>query len=245
MNPLIALEDPQTGRIWKLDKYREIKNIYADVYERWVVNCVVPIDVVREMIKPDFLEPILVKGKAVLSLCAIFMRHAAPSWMPLQFGPGSHNCALRIACIDKRDGSQAVWVDDRHTDSFLGPAVGLLGFPPVITGLKVEQHEKGLQFLTRDKSVECVLTEGRADDENLFEKDSDFDDYFCAGIRSYSHHGKGKRIDIIDLHKLKDNKFKRQNLKGTLKTPLGEFKVESVFLTKDGHYQWVYEGRLE
>lgn len=244
MNPIIAIEDPDTGKIWKLDQFKEIKNVNADVYERWVVNCVVPERVLEEMIKVDFLEPVLVKGKAVLSLCAIFMRHAAPTWMPLVFGPGSHNCALRVACIDKRDGSQAVWVDRRHTDSFLGPVLAILGFPPVITGLKVDHPEGKLEFHTKNDELECLLNKTGKQQSVLFEKDRDFDEYFCAGVRSYSPYGKGDRVEIIDLHKMKDNHFYQQKMDGVLKTEFGEWPVESVYLTENGLYQWVYEGRI-
>lgn len=244
MNPLIAIEDPDTGKLWRLEHFKEIKNVNADVYERWVVNCTVPLKVLEEMIQVDFLEPILVKGKAVLSLCAIFMRHAAPTWMPLKIGPGSHNCALRIACKDKRDGSQAVWVDRRHTDSFLGPVLGILGFPPVIGGLKVEHTENKLDLISKDNELQCKLTLGKERKSVLFDADADFDEYFCAGVRSYSPYGKGERVEIMDLHKMKDNKFFKQKLEGVLTTQFGEWQVESVYLTENGLYQWVHEGKV-
>lgn len=244
MNPLIAIEDPDTGKTWKLDKFKEIKTVNAEVYERWVVNCIVPESVLQEIIKLNFLEPVLVKGKAVLSLCAIFMRKAAPTWMPLELGPGSHNCALRVACIDKRDGSPAVWVDRRHTDSILGPVLGLLGFPPVNTGLKIIHTDEKLEFHTKTKELECLLTKCETDKLSLFATDQNFEDYFCAGIRSYSPYGKGSRIDIIDLHKKKDNRFYLQNMEGTMKTQFGEWPVESVYLTEDALYQWVFEGKV-
>lgn len=246
VKPLIAIKDPQTGQEWKLDKFKEIKNIYADVYERWVINCVIPKQIIDKILPLDFLEPVLVNGKAVLSLCAIFMRHAAPSWMPLSFGPSSKNCALRIACIDKRDGSPAVWVDPRYTDSFLGPIVGLLGFPPVQNNLTVEQSDGELNFLTKKSSLECRLKAcEQSRESSLFPESTDFDDYFCAGIRSYSSNDKARRIDIIDLHKLKDNKFKKMDYEGSLQTEYGTWFVESVYLTEDGHYQWVHEGKVE
>lgn len=244
LNPLVTLKDPDTGKIWKVDQFKEIKNVNADVYERWVVNCVVPKDVLQKLIQVDFLEPVLVKGKAVLSLCAIFMRHAAPAWMPLNMGPGSHNCALRVACTDTRDGSPAVWVDKRHTDSFLGPVLGLLGFPPVITGLKVKQREDELKFICKGRELVCELQTGYGSQESLFDRDKDFDDYFCAGVRSYSPFGKGNRIEIIDLHKMTDNGFHKKELTGILKTHLGEWAVESVYLTENGLYKWAHEGQV-
>ena len=155
------------------------------------MNCIVPKEIISKILKFDFLEPALVKGKAVISLCCIFMRHAAPVWMPLHLGPGSHNCALRVACIDKRDGTQAVWVDPRHTDSFLAPVLEFLGFPAVNTGLKVVEEDERLELVTKAGDLECHLV--KAEDEKefaLFDTDQDFTDYFCAGVRSYSEHGK-------------------------------------------------------
>ena len=68
-----------------------------------------------------------------------------------------------------------------------------------------------------------------------------FDKYFCAGIRSYSHHR--KNIDVIDLHKLKDNKFIEVGMNGVLETEYGLWPVDSVYLTENGLYKWIYQGR--
>ena len=240
----LKVEDPQTGKVWEVSKKNKIKDVSADVYARWVINCVVPKEIVRKVVKLDFLEPIMVKGKAVLSLCCIFMRHSAPVWMPLHLGPASHNCALRIACIDKRDNTQAVWVDHRHTDCFLAPVLEFLGFPEVHTGLKVIEEENRLELTTKFGAINCRLTKSEADGYRLFDNDEEFGEYFCAGIRSYSEHGSKNQIDIIDLHKLKDNKFKRKPFNGTLSTPYGTWFTESVYLTENGMYQWVYEGKV-
>lgn len=239
-----AIKDPKTGKLWKIERFKEIKRVNADVYARWVVNCIVPAAELKEMINIDFLEPHPVKGQAVLSLCAIFMRHAAPAWMPLKIGPGSQNCALRIACTDTRDGSPAVWVGSRHTDSFLAPALALLGFPAVKNDLKVTENTHLLNFETEDNSLECRLKKIKTKTKRsrLFDKDSDFDNYFCAGIRSYSN--SGKHTEIIDLYKLKDNHFTAQQMRGFLNTEYGCWPLESAFLTEDGLYQWVYEGRV-
>ena len=56
--------------------WRLTRVIDAEVHHRWVANVVVPPQVVRRLVLPAFLEPITVAGKPVLSLCAIFMRHA-------------------------------------------------------------------------------------------------------------------------------------------------------------------------
>lgn len=234
--------DPKTGKVWQLKGLKNIKDVYADVYARWVFNCVVPEAKLKELIGIDYLEPQLVRGKGVLSLCAIFMRHAAPSWMPLNLGPGLQSCALRIACIDKRDGSPAVWVGTRYTDSFLAPVLAFLGFPSVNNDLRVTEDDEKLDFETKDKTLECRFEKVKEKTQSvLFEKDTDFDDYFCAGVRSYSP--SNDRTDIIDLHKLKDNKFQKKNMQGFLNTEFGCWPIESAYLTENGLYKWTCEGR--
>jgi hypothetical protein len=246
MKPFMSFKDPKTGRVWKLDNYQVIKNVKAHVSARWVMNCVVPKEILKKLIKADFLEPILVKDKAILSLCCIFMKHAAPSWMPLQLGPSSHNCALRVAVTDTRDDSAAVWVDTRHTDSFLAPVLEPLGFPAVQNGLEVKDQKQTLELRTAAGHLHCQLQDDEHKSEfPLFEKDSDFDQYFSTAIRSYSQHDDKGQLNIIDLHKLTDNRFMRQNMQGTLNTPYGNWFVESVYLTEDGHYEWVYEGNVK
>ena len=245
MKPLIQIKDPGSEKVWEIDTGKKIRNIYADVNERWVINCVVPQQIIRKIVPLDFLEPVLVKGKAILSLCAIFMTNAAPDWIPLQFGPASKNCALRVACMDIRDGSHAVWVDPRHTDSFWGPVIGLLGFPPVHTGLKVYQNETQLDFVTKNNSLQCLMKKAEPQESDLFPKSEEFDEYFCSGVRSYSQHERNADIDVIDLHKLKDNKFEKMNFEGVLKTEYGNWITESVYLTRNGHYHWVFEDSIK
>ena len=244
MARLLTLKDPQSPKSWTFDPFKRIKSVHADVYARWVINCIVPLKIINTLLTTTpFLKPQLINGQAVLSLCAIFMRNAAPSWMPLHLGPGSQNCALRIACIDTRDKSSAVWVGERHTNSFLAPALEFLGFPPVANDLCVTEAEEMIDFQTADNSLICNLHEGKTETSvALFKEDKDFETYFCAGISSYSTHN--QRTEIIDLHKLKDNRFENKNMQGRLKTSLGEWPVESAYLTKNGLYQWEHVGRL-
>ena len=242
---LLSFTDEKTGKVWTVDPLKKIKDVNADVYARWVINCVVPKELLRKILLADFLEPVLVKGKAILSLCCIFMRHAAPVWMPLQIGPSSHNCALRIACIDKRDDTQTVWVDPRYTDSQFAPLLELLGFPKVSTGLDVVEEADRLELITDDGALNCQLRRREPQEEaGLFAETTDFDAYFGAGVRSYSHHGNKDQVDIIDLHKLSDNKFKKMPYEGILQTQYGRWFVDSVYLTEDGKYRWVYEGHV-
>ncbi len=246
----LTLHDPESGRCWEIPRKR-VTSIYAEVTERWVANVIVPKAIVRELVVPKFLEPVPIEAGYILSLCAIFMKHAAPDWAPLAMGPASRNCALRIACRDTRDGSPAVWVDHRYSDSFLVEALAKLGFPEVHACLKVKMNQQGkgddsITMETRDEAVALHLREtaqkmGTTD--TAFPDAQAFEDYFCEGIRSYGPGTKPGTVTMVDLHKCSDNHFEAlPQYRGTLHTPMGEWPVDSLYRTQNGLYEWRYEG---
>lgn len=246
----IRIEDPVDGRVWEIPN-RRVHTVMADVSERWVANVIVPKAVCRELIGPDFLEPVRTKAGYVLSLCAILMRHAAPDWAPLKLGPASRNCALRIACVDTRDGSDAVWVDHRYSDSCLVEALAKLGFPEVHAHLKVDQGRdlyghRQFAMETKDNMLDLRLVEYPdlcREDSRAFGDTATFERYFTAGIRSYGPGAERNRYTIVDLHKRSDNHFEAMaRYFGVLRTAWGSWPVESVYRTINGRYEWRYEG---
>jgi len=246
----IRIHDPVADRTWEVPR-RKVTSLLAEVSERWVANVIVPEAVVRTLVRPDFLEPIRVSAGYVLSLCAIFMKHAAPEWAPLRMGPSSRNCALRVACFDTRDRTPAVWVDHRYSDSILVEALAKLGFPEVHAKLKVnlerdfEGHRR-FSMATDDNLLDLNLLEypgvqrvrGRA-----FQSTEAFEDYFTSGIRSYGPGTTPNVSTIVDLHKRSDNHFEAMDRYfGFLRTAWGNWKIDSVYRTRNGLYEWRYEG---
>ncbi|MEN8661666.1 MAG: hypothetical protein ACN4GF_04290 [Lentimonas sp.] len=246
----IRIEDPTSGQTWEVPR-RKVTSVFAEVSERWVANVIVPEAVVRELVGPSFLEPIPTKAGYMLSLCAIFMKHAAPEWAPLKMGPASRNCALRVACIDTRDVSQAVWVDHRYSDSKLVEVLVKLGFPEVRANLEVTSDRdfyghRTLQMATRDNMLDLQLVEypeAQRVHGKAFIDTQSFEDYFLAGVRSYGPGTKPETATIVDLHKRSDNRFEpMERYFGVLRTAWGNWKVDSVYRTVNGLYEWRYEG---
>ena len=248
----IEILDEETGRLWQVPRKR-VQSVFADVSERWVANVLVPEEVCRDLVKAPFLEPVPVRGRYVLSLCAIFMRSAAPDWAPLKIGPASRNCALRVACRDVRDGSDAVWVDHRYSDSVLVEAPSKLGFPAVHAKLEVDLDRdfygrRKVEMRTKDHLVDLRLIEYpdlkrlRSD---VFESALEFENYFGAGVRSYGPGATKHAVTIVDLHKLRGNHFEAMGRYfGCLYTPMGNWTVDSVYRTRNGLYEWRYEGNV-
>ncbi|MGJ8654269.1 MAG: hypothetical protein ACSHX8_13500 [Opitutaceae bacterium] len=250
---MIRIHDPENDQIWEVPR-RKVTSVFAEVSERWVANVIVPEAIVRELVTPSFLEPIPTKAGYVLSLCAIFMKHAAPEWAPINMGPASRNCALRVACRDTRDGTQAVWVDHRYSDSHLVEALAKLGFPEVRAKLKVETKRdfyghRTMEMTTADNMIDLRLVE-YPDAERVhgkaFADTQTFEDYFMAGVRSYGPAKTPNQATIVDLHKRSDNRFEAMSRYfGVLRTAWGNWRVDSVYRTRNGVYEWRYEGDVE
>ena len=246
----IRIYDAENDTTWTVPR-RRTHTVVAEVSERWVANVIVPEAVCRALIGVPFLEPIRTEAGYVLSLCAIFMKHAAPDWAPLKLGPASQTCALRIACVDTRDGSQAVWVDHRYSDSVLVEALAKLGFPQVHAKLQVErgrdsyQHRQ-LLMSTLDHMIDLRLIEypeAPVAEPRAFADTQAFEDYFVAGIRSYGPGGAEGRIAMVDLHKRSDNHYElMEHYHGYLRTAWGNWRVDGIYRTRNGHYEWRYEG---
>jgi hypothetical protein len=249
MNPTpqpIRVTDPATGRQWSVPA-RTITRFDADVAERWFINAALPPALFRRIVTAPFLEPDLRDGRIVLSLCRIRMRHGAPDWAPLHFGPATDNCALRVGCIDARDGSPAVWVDRRCTDHVLGCVLKRLGFPPVDPCLEVRRSDDGgLDLGTRDGLVACTAGLGNAPAPRLFASDGDLTTWVAAGVRSYAAAPVRGRFRVIDLEKGSPNAFvQRAGWTARLTTPWGGWDADGVYRTVDGTYQWRVLGTVD
>ena len=242
--PTITFRDPVTGAVYEIPR-KPITTIDADVRERWVVNIVVPQEQARALVPLPWLKPIPARGLGIISLCAIFMRHAAPPWAPLKVGPPSHNCALRVACTDTRDGTQAVWVDHRYTDCQLARVLPYVGFPPVIPALRIVRDERTLALHTG--TIDCVI---EADDDaplpHAFATAEDFEVYFGAGIRSYGPAARRDAYTVVDLEKRSTNHFiHRADRRALLRIGAQAQLADGVYCTRDGTYRWRYLGLVD
>ncbi len=233
----IQVRDPATGRVWTIPA-RAITRLDAEVAERWFINVALPPGRFREIVPAGFLQPDLRHGRMVLSLCRIRMRRAAPDWAPLVLGPASDNCALRVGCIDLRDGSPAVWVDRRLTTHVLGGIMKRLGFPPVEPGLMVRQEDDvGLALTAADGTVACNAGPGNGHPPILFADGDELTTWVTRGVRSYAATARAGRFLMVDLEKGSPNVFhQRQGWIARLTTPWGEFASDGVYRTCDGIY---------
>ncbi len=243
----LTVTDPVTGHIWHIPR-RPTTRLHADVRERWFLNVAVPVHLFPAIVPAGFLRPALRQGAVVLSLCRIAMRHGAPTWAPLHLGPACDNIALRVGCIDQRDGTPAVWVDHRYTDHVLGHVLPLLGFPAVHPWLETTQTADRFTAHTLDDAVAAEATDvGRPQvAPRLFTDGNELTDWVTAGVRSYGPTENPTRYAMVDLEKCGHNRFVHlPTWRGILATPWGHWIVDGVYATRDGFYEWRYLGEVD
>jgi hypothetical protein len=242
----IRVRDPRDGKVWSVP-VRPTTRLDADVAERWFVNVALAAACFRSVVPLPFLAPDLRHGCAVLSLCRIRMRHAAPDWAPLALGPASDNCALRMGCIDTRDGSPAVWIDRRLTTHILGRVLRRLGFPPVEPDLVVRSgHPDALTLHARTGTLRCEVRPGSAAAPRLFADAMELTTWVTAGVRSYARAAVAGRFEVVDLEKGSPNVFVHlADCGGRLSTPWGCWPIDGAYRTIDGAYQWRVLGMVD
>jgi hypothetical protein len=247
----LLITDPATGNRWRLPA-RPVSRVDAEVAERWFLNVALAPERFREFVPLEFLAPDLRGGRAVLSLCRIRMRHGAPDWVPLELGPACDNCALRVGCIDLRDGSPAVWVDRRTTTHVLGRALRLLGFPAVDPELRMVRADDQALVMDAGGGIHAEVRAGQAPHAGrdprggLFADAAELTAWVQRGIRSYTAAAEDGRYLVVDLEKEGARDFSAcAGWGGWLRTPRGAWPVDGVYRTSGGRYRWRVLGRID
>jgi hypothetical protein len=250
MTTALALETERdcTGTLsgdWSAQGHDQI-DIDAEVMERWLVTARMHPRRFRELVPAPFLEPRLVDDSLVIGLCAVRMRHTAPAWMPLQRGPASLICAIRIACR-QQDGQPCSWVTRRHTSTALALALTAAGFPQVSGGL-IEQRaaDGGLALSAEDGLLQVRLSPGHAADPELF-ADADAMQAFVAGCeRSITPGRLPGRWAVMGLSHQGGGAFAHcRGWEGWLRTPWSDCTIDGIYRMTGGVCRWSSGGEVD
>lgn len=230
-----------------MPRHEQAHAITAEVSELWVANVVVSEAVCRELIRLPFLEPVSTKAGYLISLCLVFIKHAASSGIPREMGPSSKNCALRVACVDTRDGTPAAWVDHCYSnDSVLIEALNRSEFPEIHARLQVERGRdtymhRQLNMHTSDNMIDLRLVEypeAPAAEPSAFDNVEAFEKYFTAGVRNYGPDGRDD-YTVVDLQKCCDNRFELMDQHyGCMRTAWGNWRVDGAYRIRNSIYEW-------
>lgn len=108
----------------------KLPTIHGYIDRRILVNFTADADVVRKII-PEPFRPKVYKGKAIVGICLIRLKHIKPKGFPDFMGLASENGAHRIAVEWEEDGQtkEGVYITRRDTSLKLNALVGGKLFP--------------------------------------------------------------------------------------------------------------------
>ncbi|MGJ1286554.1 DUF2071 domain-containing protein [Sphingobacterium spiritivorum] len=183
----------------------KIPVIHGYIERRLLINYTVDPEIVSGILPGPF-RPKLYKGKAIVGICLIRLKHIKPKGIPDFLGIGSENAAHRIAVEwDEEDiVKEGVYIPRRDTSSRINAVVGGRIFPGkhhlATFDVKEKQHAYHIDILSSDQTSVSIF----AALSDTFTKDSIFGtldevaDFFEKGCDGYSPNGKS--FDGLRLH---------------------------------------------
>jgi hypothetical protein len=199
-----------------------LNNLRGTIEQRFLVNYRIDPDRVSAILPPPF-TPELVDGYAIGGICIIQLK-IGPRWLPRPLGFRSHNGAHRIA-VTLPDGSSAVYVPQRHSNSRLNTVLGGRLFPgvhrkaditPIVSGDRI-----GVELVSRDGLTDVAVVGTPTDalpESSVFESVDHVSRFFEQGSLGYSDTRRSHRYDGMELR-----------TKNWSVTPLAVDRVSSTF----------------
>ena len=250
---------------------RVLPQITGVIERRILVNYRVDPTAIRSILPAPF-EPQLVNGYAIAGICLIELR-VRPTWAPKFTGVRSRNGAHRVA-VTLPDGSSAVYVPRRDTDSRLNVTVGGRLFPGVqnLADFEVDDRSDAIamSLFSHDGSTRLSVDTEVADtlpDDSVFADVAHVSDFFEAGSLGYSdtdtRHSDTKhsdtktsdpngRFDGLELaaHNWSVTPLHVRHATSSFfedadRFPPGSVSLDNALLMRNIHHNWISRDSLE
>lgn len=207
----------------------KIPTLRGIIDRRILINYTIDPDIIAPLIPKPF-RPKTYKGKAIVGICLIRLKHIRPLGFPAFMGLSSENGAHRFAIEWDQDGviKEGVYIPRRDSSSLFNTIVGGRVFPGkhYLAKFKVNESDQNYQISFKSSDSTSITIEGKK--TTIFNRDSIFEtlenasSFFENGSVGYSPNG-----NKFDGMLLKTNQWKVE--------PLEVKSVESSFFnnTKD------------
>jgi Uncharacterized conserved protein (COG2071) len=183
----------------------KIPAIQGLIDRRILVNFTADPDIIQKIIPRPF-RPKVYKGKAIVGICLIRLKHIRPKGLPGFVGISSENGAHRIAVewVDNGITKEGVFIPRRDTSSLLNSLAGGRIFPGRHYHAKFDIKEDGDHYHIAFKSSDGTTISIDADKTATFNPNSIFQNlnnasnFFEAGAIGYSPNG--EKYDGLQLN---------------------------------------------
>ena len=174
----------------------EIPTITGIIDRRILINFTVDPEIILRIIPPPF-RPKIYKGKAMVGICLIRLKHIRPKGLPGFMGISSENGAHRIAVEWSENGEtkEGVFVPRRDTSSRLNSLAGGRIFPGKHHHAKFDVKEGNGFYHVAFKSSDgtTISIDGtkaeKLNADSIFENLENASTFFEGGSLGYSSNG--------------------------------------------------------
>ncbi len=174
----------------------KIPTIQGIIDRRVLVNYTVDPDVIQKIIPRPF-RPKIYKGKAIVGICLIRLKHIRPKGFPNFIGVSSENGAHRIAVEWTENGEthEGVYIPRRDTSSYLNSLAGGRIFPGRHYHAKFDVKEVDGHYHIAFKSSDGTTISVDGDKSETLNSNSIFQNldiaskFFEGGAVGYSPNG--------------------------------------------------------
>jgi hypothetical protein len=228
-----------------------IPTIQGIIDRRVLVNFTVDPDIIQKIIPQSFRSKIY-KGKAIVGICLIRLKHIRPKGLPGFIGISSENGAHRIAVEWTENGKlkEGVFIPRRDSSSLLNKFAGGRIFPGRHFHAKFDvKEEKGhyhIAFKSSDGTT--ISIDGDKTDElnssSIFENLDNASKFFEGGAVGYSPNGgdtyEGLQLKIfnwkvepLNLTAVQSSFFENETL-----FPKGSVQFDNALLMTQKQHEW-------
>jgi hypothetical protein len=215
----------------------KLPTIQGIIDRRILVNFAADPDVVRKIIPQPF-RPKIYKGKAIVGICLIRLKHIRPKGLPGFIGISSENGAHRIAVewTEKEGSTEGVFIPRRDTSSLFNSLAGGRIFPGKHYHAKFDVKENNGHYHVAFKSSDGTAISVDGDKTDVLNSNSIFtnleeaSEFFEGGSVGYSPDG-----NKFDGLKLKTYNWKIEPLNVTA-VHSSFFENETVFPKGSVHF---------
>lgn len=219
------------------------------IERRLLINYRVDPEVAENFLPAPF-RPALVNGYAIAGICLIQLR-VRPTWLPEALSSRSLNGAHRIA-VELPDGSDAVYIPRRDTNSVLNTVVGGRLFPGTHHRADLTMVESGDQISvdlrSRDAQTQVECTASRTDQfpsSSVFDSIEHVSNFFKKGSIGYSDTPNGDCYDGLELRATNwsvtpvNVEHVRSSFFDDLSLfPAGSVELDNALFMRDIHNTW-------
>lgn len=233
----------------------KIPTIQGIIDRRILVNFTVEPDVIQKIIPQPF-RPKIYKGKAIVGICLIRLKHIRPKGLPDFIGISSENAAHRIAVewTENGESKEGVFIPRRDTSSFLNTLAGGRIFPGRHFHAKFDIKEESRHYHIAFKSSDGTSISIDADKTETLNPNSIFQNlenaskFFEGGAVGYSPNGNkydglklktfNWKVEPLNVTSLHSSFFENKEL-----FPKGSVQFDNALLMTQVKHEWYSVGQ--